>query len=155
VHYVPSPFYHERPILFYHASHIIFNFFNGALLGSQAHPRPTDIPPVAPHQVEALNVLQTLAEKHRLEIELKVGDIHFVNNLAVLHRRDAFEMYPGAKRHLVRMWLRSEAHAWDLPPILSSACGWGEAFSDSEDVDEVWHIEPMPHHFFPLRKYGN
>lgn len=155
-----SPYYHERPILFHHASHIIFNFFNGALLGSKAHPRPVHLPPLSLPQISALHSLQELAEKHSLSIPLQVGDIHFVNNLAVLHRRDAFEIPPGRKRHLVRMWVRSEALSWDLPRVLKEECGWDSAFGngdvdEDDDRDEIWHIEPMPHFFFPLRIYQN
>lgn len=155
-----SPYYHERPILFHHASHIIFNFFNGALLGSKAHPRPDHLPHLSPSQISALYVLQDLAEKHCLSIPLQAGDIHFVNNLALLHRRDAFEIAPGQRRHLVRMWLRSEEHAWELPIVLKQECGWDEAFGGvnaDEDCerDEVWHIEPMPPVFFPLRIFQN
>lgn len=82
--------------------------------------------------------------------------MHFVNNLAVLHRRDAFEIEGGKKRHLVRMWIRSEKLAWELPRVLREECGWDEAFGEEgEGREEVWHVEPMPHSFFPLRKYGN
>jgi len=154
---IACPFYHERPILFYHGTRLIFNFFNGALLGSRANPRPPNLPPLTPSQISALYILQDLAEKYHLSIPLQVGDIHFVNNLAVLHRRDAFEIEPGKKRHLVRMWLRNAELGWELPDLLRRECGWDEAFAEDgdEDRDEVWHIEPMPHFYFPLRKYGN
>lgn len=151
---IAAPFYHERPILFYENSRIIFNFFQGALLGSPAHPRPPSLPPLSRSQVEALNILQKLAEKYRLEIPLQVGDMHFVNNLALLHRRDAFELDGQTKRHLVRMWLRSEKLGWDVPDVLRERCGWDEAFR-KDGVEEVWHVEPMPDFFFPLRKYRN
>jgi hypothetical protein len=115
---------------------------------------------LSPSQVSALYLLQDLAEKHCLSIPLQVGDIHFVNNLALLHRRDAFEIEPGKKRHLVRMWVRSEVHAWELPRVLKKECGWDSAFGsrdsdDDDDREEVWHIESMPHFFYPLRIYQN
>jgi hypothetical protein len=130
------------------------------LLGSRAHPRPPHLPPLSLSQISALYLFQDLAEKYCLSIPLQVGDIHFINNLAVVHRRDAFENAPGRKRHLIRMWLRSEEHAWELPRVLKQECGWDSAFgiggSDEDgDREEVWHIEPMPHCFFPLRIYQN
>jgi len=117
------------------------------------------MPHLSPAQISALYILQDLAEKHSLSIPLQVGDIHFVNNLAVLHRRCAFEIAPGEIRHLVRLWLRNEELAWKLPGFLRSECGWDDAFGVGDDgekeSEEVWHIEPMPHFFFPLRIFHN
>lgn len=53
------------------------------------------------------------------------------------------------KRHLLRMRIRNQSLGWELPDALKE--GWEEAFSD--DGDMVWHLEPMPEGFFPLRKY--
>lgn len=51
------------------------------------------------------------------EMELRPGDIQFVNNYTILHGRTAFEDGPGtgAQRHVVRLWLkfRSERPASD------------------------------------------
>lgn len=41
-------------------------------------------------QVEALKVLNQLAEKHAISIPAQDGDILFINNLAVLHKRDSY-----------------------------------------------------------------
>jgi len=79
-----------------------------------------------------------------------------VNNLAVLHRRDAFEIAPERRRHLVRMWCRSGTLGWEIPEVLKGVCGWDDAFGENgEEREEVWHIEPMPGGYFPLRRYGN
>jgi hypothetical protein len=84
--------------------------------------------------------------------------MHFVNNLSVLHRRDEFVddeavgtySAPGTKkRHLVRMRLRNEECGWEIPRELKK--DWEDAFG--ERGGRVWHLEPMPEGFFPLRKY--
>lgn len=150
-----SPYYHERALLFYEDSHIIFNFAPNALLGSKAHPRPSTIPSISPRQLEALTLVQALAEKHKIAFPTQKGDLHFFNNLALLHRRDAAEVGPGGKRHLVRMYLRNEALAWKIPAVLNRASGWEEAYRQGDDVEQVWHIEPMPDIFFPLIRKPN
>ncbi len=80
--------------------------------------------------------------------------MHFINNMAVLHRREGFVdgQAPAEKRHLVRMRLRSSERGWAIPAALQRP--WAKAF-DEEAGDRVWHLEPMPDAFFPLRKYPN
>jgi hypothetical protein len=95
-----------------------------------------------------------------LKIATRPGDLHFVNNLAVLHRRDEFvdEVDGPAigqgegrkkKRHLVRMRIRNQNMGWDLPKELEGE--WAKVFGP--EGERVWHLEPMPEGFFPLRKY--
>ncbi|CAG8973749.1 hypothetical protein HYALB_00007699 [Hymenoscyphus albidus] len=149
------PHYHQRALLFYEDSHIIFNAAPNALLGSKAHPRPTTIPSISPRQLEALTLVQGLAEKHKISFSAQKGDMHFFNNLALVHRRDATEVGPGGKRHLVRMYLRNEGMAWKIPMMLNTTTGWEEAYRQGEDVEQVWHIEPMPDVFLPLIRKPN
>jgi len=102
-----------------------------------------------------LTLVQALAEKHKITIPTQRGDLHFFNNLALVHRRDAMEVEPGGKRHLVRMYLRNEALAWKIPEMLDRTSGREEAYRLGEDVEQVWHIEPMPDVFFPLIRKPN
>lgn len=170
------PTFQLRPILYHHSSHIIINFGRAALLGSPAHPRDPTLPTITPQQLEALDVVESLARATELEIGTQKGDLHFINNLAVLHRRSGFidreesdtaehagEKEQGnhaegkpmhgkskeMKRHLVRMRLRNRQIGWDIPAALQES--WNEVFG--EEGDRVWHIEPMPEAYFPLRKY--
>jgi hypothetical protein len=142
-----SPYFHQRPILFYHNSRLIFHFTRVSLLGSKHYPRPSSVPSLTPTQCEALDTLCSLAEKHRLEITTQPGDIHFVNNLALLHRRGRFVDSETKKRHLVRMHLRNGELGWDIPESLQRF--WDEAMDEGRD--EKWHVEPMPEAFFPLK----
>ena len=126
---------------------MIFCFTRLALVGNEFYPRPTSIPSISPRQREALDIVNCIAERNRLEISLQPGDVYFVNNLALLHRRDEFVDDENHKRHLVRMHLRNEKLGWDIPDELKRF--WDEALD--EDRDESWHIEPMPESFFPLK----
>ena len=156
----------RRPVLFYHASHLIINYCPAALLGSAAQPRPSHLPSLTPQQREALEVVEAIARATELKITTRPGDLHFINNLAVLHRRDEFvddeandEANADAtgvaktkgknKRHLVRMRIRNQELGSDLPDCLKGS--WEEVFG--EEGERVWHLEPMPEGFFPLRKY--
>jgi hypothetical protein len=150
------PHFHRRPILFYHRSHLLINFSRPALLGSPAHPRPPHLPTLTNKQREALDVFEAVARAVELKIKTRKGDLHFINNLAVLHRRDEFvddEVEDGGqvpkarKRHLVRMRIRNREMGWDLPSELQA--DWDKVFA--EEGERVWHVEPMPEGFFPLR----
>lgn len=131
----------------------MMNFGRAALLGNEAHPRPRHLPSLTRRQTEALDAIETIAQATQLEFQTQAGDIHFINNLAVLHRRASFVngSGPNEKRHLVRMRLRSTEHGWPIPEDLSQS--WDEAFSNRGPKN--WHLEPMPPFFFPLRRQPN
>ncbi len=129
------------------------NFGRTPLLGNAVHPRPENLPKLNDCQREALDVVEAIAQAVQLEIKTQAGDMHFINNLAILHRREGFVDGESAqqKRHLVRMRLRSSQHGWDIPEDLTQE--WRNAF-DTETC-QTWHLEPMPGDVFPLRKYTN
>lgn len=122
-------------------------------MGNAAHPRPEHLPSLSPLQVEALDAIEVIARATEMKIQTQSGDMHYINNLAVLHRRDAFVNGDGptAKRHLIRMRLRNESLGWVIPDELNQE--WTEAFENKGDRN--WHLEPMPEGFFPLRLYTN
>lgn len=129
------------------------NFGRAALLGSKAHPRPEHLPSLTARQIEALDAIEAIAKATQLEIQTQAGDMHFINNLAILHRREGFSngQSPNEKRHLVRMRLRSAEHGWRIPRELSA--DWEEAFGEAGV--KHWHVEPMPLYFFPMRIFPN
>ncbi|KAK1521816.1 TfdA family Taurine catabolism dioxygenase TauD [Colletotrichum paranaense] len=147
------PKFQCRPILFHHDGKIIINFGRTPLMGNSAHPRPVHFPSLSARQIEALDAVEAIAKATQMEIQTRAGDIHFINNLAILHRREAFVNGQGAseKRHLVRMRVRNEQLGWSIPDALKRE--WHDAFD--KPADRVWHLEPMPDAFFPLRKYPN
>jgi hypothetical protein len=122
-------------------------------MGSPSNPRPDNLPSLTPRQVEALDIVESLAKAIQLEIPTQSGDIHFINNLAVLHRREGFVNgnTSESKRHLVRMRIRDSELGWAIPQQLQDE--WQRAFDSKRS--RVWHLEPMPNGYFPLRSYAN
>lgn len=104
--------------------------------------------------MEALDAIENLARATELEIETQPGDMHFINNMTVLHRREGFVNGPSATktRHLVRMRLRDDEMGWSIPEALREE--WAKAFDEDKGPKE-WHIEPMPAGYFPLRSHPN
>lgn len=147
------PYFKCRPVIFYQDSKLVMNFGRTPLLGSEAHPRPARLPTVSSRQIEALDAIEAIARDTQLEIQTQAGDMHFINNLAVLHRREGFTDgdAPVEKRHLVRMWLRSPEHGWKVPEELKDE--WETTFDN--ESREVYHLEPMPPAFYPLRDVPN
>ncbi|SPJ72177.1 related to TfdA family oxidoreductase [Fusarium torulosum] len=147
------PRFQCRPVLFHHEGRVMMNFGRVALTGNAVHPRPANLPAVTPRQMEALDSIENIAKATQLEISTQAGDIHFINNLTVLHRREGFVNGEGAqeRRHLVRMRLRDDELGWSLPADLKEE--WDAAFN--KEAPKIWHIEPMPDGFFPLRSQAN
>ncbi|KAF4463563.1 hypothetical protein FALBO_9616 [Fusarium albosuccineum] len=147
------PRFQCRPVLFHHEGRVIMNFGRVALTGNAVHPRSKNLPAVTPRQIEALDAIENIAKATQLEIGTQAGDIHFINNLAILHRREGFVngQAPQERRHLVRMRLRDDELGWKLPADLKQE--WSAAFNQT--APKIWHLEPMPDGFFPLRSQAN
>src|SRR5262245_37788446 len=81
-----------------------------------------EVPPLTPAQIEALDLLDELANDPELHLmmELQPGDMQFVHNHTILHDRTAFEDWPEAerKRHLLRLWL-APRRARPLPEVFA------------------------------------
>ena len=84
------------------------------------------VPPLTPLQIEALDLLDQLANDPKLNLmmELEPGDIQLVHNHTILHDRNAFEDYPEPerKRHLLRLWLAPPG-ARPLPEVYAERFG--------------------------------
>lgn len=73
--------------------------------------------------------------------------------MAVLHRREGFVNGPSItqRRHLVRMRLRDDELGWAIPePLLEE---WVKVFDNKGP--RMWHLQPMPRGYFPLRSNPN
>jgi hypothetical protein len=140
-------------VLFHHENKIIMNFGRTPLLGSASHPRPSDLPALTALQSEALDAIEAIGRATQLEMRTEPGDIHFINNLAILHRREGFVngSHASQKRHLVRMRLRDDEQGWSIPAELRDE--WDRAFAKGKPT--MWHLQPMPEGFFPLRTQAN
>lgn len=110
----------------------VFNWFAGHFAGVyqrqyiESARRFTEVPALTDAQIEALDLLDALAEDPALHIELDFlpGDIQLVNNHVLFHDRTAFEDWPepDRRRHLLRLWL-APADAQALPPIFAERFG--------------------------------
>lgn len=103
-------------------------------------PRTTSLPNLTATQREALQAVQSIAERTCIRVDTVPGDFTFVNNLAIVHGREAFEDSGNAARYLVRLWLRSDAHAWALPRALETA-NW--MVFDDDLLQDDYNISPL------------
>jgi len=145
------PKFQCRPIIFQSGENMIMNFGRTPLLGTPNYPRNDALPSLTEIQRVALDKIEAIGRRTELEIATQAGDIHIINNLAILHRRDGFVNDENQKRHLVRMRLRDEELGWNIPQELEQE--WSKAFS--LEGPTMWHLQPMPDAFFPLRTQPN
>lgn len=96
------------------------------------------VPKLTPEQESALEALNRSAKKHEVALDLQKGDILFINNWAMFHRRDRYEDGEDTSRHLVRLWLRNTKLGWKIPD--SMAVPWKQAFEGV--VKKVYNPEP-------------
>jgi hypothetical protein len=109
------------------------------LTGTSTAIRSHGIPGLTEAQAEALDAVHFIAKKHEIRTTVKKGDIRFINNMGILHCREAFENDDTFHRHLIRLWLNNEKMVWQLPPALRLA--WARVFHDHER-GSYWDIEP-------------
>lgn len=57
--------------------------------------------------IEAMDLLDALMAQpeYQLHMEMRRGDVQFVNNFTVMHSRTEYRDGPDRKRHLVRFWI--------------------------------------------------
>ena len=71
--------------------------------------RAAHVPPLSPAQLEAMAVLDQLNSDPRFSVtmDLRPGDMQFLNNHIILHSRTAYEDHaePERRRDLIRLWL--------------------------------------------------
>ena len=75
--------------------------------------------PFTPEERAALECVETIAERPDMKLTFRTepGDIVWVNNLAVMHRRDHYVDHPdpAQARRLYRMWLNRRGHHPVIP----------------------------------------
>jgi hypothetical protein len=71
--------------------------------------RGAHVPPLSAERLEALETLDRLNHDPDLVLtmDLRPGDLQFLNNHVILHSRTAYEDHPdpARRRHLIRLWL--------------------------------------------------
>lgn len=189
---VKNSIFEKMPLLAYHDGHVISEFYIYITF-----PTPneyiTNISPVSADpgrlglhpataketsegtrltgaQLQALKVLNELAEKHAVSIPAQPGDILFINNLAVLHKRDSYvdddtDADADAKkangtaddtkrRWLMRLWLRNEDLAWEIPEKMKLP--WEAAYGKDVGrlIDPKYDPSPQPDYKEPRYTSG-
>jgi hypothetical protein len=91
-----------------------------------AQRRCPDVPRLSARQIEALDLVEHLAEsdQFRLDMDFRPGDLQFVHNHVVLHARTAYQDWdePERRRHLLRLWLSAHGGR-PLPPVFEERYG--------------------------------
>ena len=110
----------------------VFNYHDGLVSAIyqrqyiESARRFPDVAPLSALQIEALDLLDQLANDPQLNLmmELQPGDVQLVHNHTILHDRTAFDDYPEPerKRHLLRLWL-APLGARRLPEVYADRFG--------------------------------
>lgn len=136
----------ERPLLLEHNGKTICNYRIRPFLGTPGYPRNVSLGKLPDEQAEALSVVGDIADEVCLKFEFQTGDIQFINNLSILHAREAFQRAQGddTRRHLLRLVLRDDELRWSIPPVMKDAMD--QMFEHGpENETFVWSPEPLPY----------
>ncbi|PKS11057.1 hypothetical protein jhhlp_002818 [Lomentospora prolificans] len=141
------------PLMKFHDGKLMTNVDPGRLGPHQSPAAKTsDVPSLTEPQKLALGALMECAKRHELSVPLNTGDILFVNNWAIMHRRDSYDDDADSSRHLVRLWLRDSQMAWAVPEDMKMA--WKAAYERREE-DGIYAIHPMPEYKAPRYTAGS
>ncbi|PCG99420.1 Taurine catabolism dioxygenase TauD/TfdA [Penicillium occitanis (nom. inval.)] len=88
------------------------------------------------YNVGPVGDVERMAQDSCTRLILKPGDLLFINNLAVLH---AVEDTRQGERHLVKLWLRNERLAWELPRGFQQDM---DGLYDRRELRRVWALRP-------------
>jgi hypothetical protein len=115
--------YFNIPVFNYHAGLVSAIYQRQYIESARRFP---EVPPLTPLQIEALDLVDELANDPKLHLLMKLepGDIQLVHNHTILHDRTAFEDFPEPerKRHLLRLWL-APPNARPLPEVYAERFG--------------------------------
>ncbi len=108
----------ELPICHFAGGRLRSFFLPWYIRDSQRFP---EAPRLCPAQLACVEAIEKLANDPRFHLDMHVepGDIQWLRNASILHKRTAYEDWeePERKRHLLRLWLRSSAAAGAAPEL--------------------------------------
>jgi len=107
-----EPFYRE-PVYAWHEGRLSCRFAPRLIRSAQAKGGGR----LCAAELEAIGLVERLADELALDIDFEPGDIQLLNNYTILHGRAAYEDHPRPerRRHLLRLWLNVPG-ARRLPP---------------------------------------
>lgn len=104
-----EPWY-RFPVFNFRDGHLTTNYVRSTIEKAQ---RFDDVPRLTEIQREAFALIESITADPALylNMEFEPGDIQLLNNHYILHSRTSYEDYPEPekRRHLLRLWLASEA----------------------------------------------
>lgn len=94
----------ELPVFCFAEGYFSCSWHNYYIRSAQ---RFVELPRFTEAQLEALDMMDILADELKYEMTFEPGDIQFLHNHVVVHGRTAYEDWPepARKRHLLRLWL--------------------------------------------------
>ncbi|KAL5114852.1 hypothetical protein ACEQ8H_007281 [Pleosporales sp. CAS-2024a] len=112
-----APYLEKGPTLFFSKGKPMCQLVKAPLVGTPLIHRDASMPTVSDKQMHAMHAVGELAKRFCVQLDRKQGDVQFVNNLAVMHARQAYRGINGqpSTRHLLRMFLRDPQQAWEKP----------------------------------------
>ena len=115
-------------------SRVLVHFVKTLLTGSLYVPRSNSAPPLTEAQSFAVQDLITALNSRPLPLTQVRGDVVFINNMAVLHARNAFVDRENATRHILRLYLADPELSWEDSTVDTSS---------AKKVCSDMHIGPM------------
>ena len=101
-----APIHFTRPICSHRGGGLNTSFIGWYIRRAEELP---GVPPLTPAQREAIEMVERTANDPALflDMEFRPGDIQWLKNSVILHKRTAYEDWdePERKRHLLRLWL--------------------------------------------------
>lgn len=88
-----------------HADGVLRSFYHSDYFRSAV--RHAEVPPFTEQEQTLLDLYEEIANSPELYLDMQFepGDIQLISNHVTLHARTAYEDDPGARRHLLRLWL--------------------------------------------------
>ncbi|CAI9627286.1 hypothetical protein GT037_004314 [Alternaria burnsii] len=130
-------------------------FVRSILLGSDFVPRSSDTPRLSDEQKSAVDLMCEAASRHAVKLEQKRGDILFLNNLAILHAREAYEDSESKSRHVLRLYIRDPVQTWptlEAPAGREKICARygvepeGQVYLTRSELQKEGFFSPQCHH---------
>ena len=103
--------------------------------------------PLPAQALAAFDLIETAADEHSVDMELRAGDLQVVNNHTVLHSRTAYTdpADPGLARHLLRSWLTFDTYAGRRPGAIDEGLRYGWLTDDLQhELARDWTAPGAP-----------
>ncbi|RSM08093.1 hypothetical protein CDV31_008306 [Fusarium ambrosium] len=143
--------YYLAPVLSFHDGKLLASLDPARLGPHPSMTNNTNIPTLTEDQLHALQAVSEAASQSEVRLDLQTGDLLFFNNLALVHRRDAYTDHASSSRHMVRLWLRSQKLGWAIPDGMLPP--WEAAYGESRKKNKAALYPIVPEVEYPAQKY--